>query len=100
MFAVVLLYLVQSYFTIKNNQIGSKWFWFLTVSSMIPCWAIVSRFSKNVVVDAIIYDVLLTVSYAIGILYFSNTFERLKVINLCGIILIIVGLLLFKRGLG
>lgn len=97
---VVLLYGLQGYLTIKNNQIGGKWFWFLAISSMLPCWAIVSRYSKDVVLDAIIYDVLLMVSYAVGILYFSNTFERLKVVNLCGIIMIIVGIYLFKRGLG
>lgn len=96
---VLVISTVSAFLSVKNNVEGGKWFFFLSLIGFIPTWAIVSRFSNNVVVDAMIYDLILVGTYTIGTLYFTHSFHKLEYSNLLGGLLILVGLFLFKHGL-
>lgn len=96
---IALFYVLSAYITIKNNSLGGKWFWVMVLVNAMPLWAIVSRFSKDVVLDAFIFDLVLILGYSFGLLYFTQTLSKLGVINWLGITLMFLGLFLFKRGL-
>ena len=68
--------------------------WLLMV--LFPIWILVSKISKNIVIDGIIFDVLLTVSYTISILYFTSGIIELTKLQYFGIIFILFGLFLIK----
>lgn len=81
-----------------SNQLNithnNKWAWFLFGTTMIPTWVMVCKYSNNVVFDAILYDLILLVSYS-GFLIFL-TKASLNVYNIFGLLLIFIGVVLFK----
>ncbi len=96
---VTLFYLLSAYITVKNNIHGGKWFLALILLNASPLWAIVSRYSKDVVLDAFIFDTILVVTYSIGLLYFTNSISKMGWSNYLGVGLMILGIFVFKRGI-
>lgn len=92
-------YYFQSWLTVQNNLHGQKWFWFYFCTSLLSSWPIISRYSKDVVWDAFIFDVAMVMSYSIGLLYFTNSFSKFSNNQWIGIFLIMVGMFLFKKGI-
>lgn len=78
-----------------SNQHGSNtagmWLWII---GALPIWVIISRYSKNILVDAMLYDTLLVITYTIGIAYFGD--KVLTPMNYAGIALMFAGLLMVK----
>lgn len=68
------------------NQGGNNWaaIWMMVIG-IIPIWIVVSRFSKNILFDAMLYDVLMMSVYTLGIAYFSD--KILTPLNYMGIAL-------------
>lgn len=96
---IAIFYIFSAYITIKNNSLGGKWFWVMVMVNAMPLWALVSRYSKDIVLDAFIFDLVLVLGYSFGLLYFTHTLGKLGVTNWLGITLMFLGLFLFKRGL-
>lgn len=96
---VTILYLYQSFLSVKNNLQGGKWFWIYFAVSLITPWILVSRFSKDIVFDAFIFDTILVLSYSIGLLYFTNSLSKFGYNQWIGIGMILAGMLFFKRGI-
>lgn len=77
------------------NQTGSvSAAWGLWMVGAIPLWVFVSKFSKNMLFDAMLYDSLMVVSFALAVSYFSGA--HLSWINYVGIILIGMAMILIK----
>lgn len=96
---VFFFYLLSAYITVKNNLNGGKWFWIMLISNAVPLWAVVSRYSKDVMFDTLLFDALLVLAYTLGLLWFTGGFSKLSWTNYLGLILFILGLFLFKRNL-
>ncbi len=93
----VLIYLFQAWLTVKNNTEGGKWFWIFGLVSLFTPWFIVSKYSKNLMFDAVIFDCILILSFGIGLLYFTKS--KLSLEQLLGIVLIGFGIYMFKTGI-
>jgi hypothetical protein len=65
---------------------------------IIPTWPLIALYSKRVVFDGLLFDTVLTIVYTISILYFTDTFSHLRLHNYLGLLLILVGLIIFKIG--
>ena len=94
--SVIVLYFLMGYFSVRSNVDGGKWMIFLAMIQLIPFWVVVSRVSKNLLFDALLYDSLLAISCIVAIGIFSNTFMNFNWYNIIGIILVIVGLIFVK----
>lgn len=79
---------------------NSKNFWAIWVVGALPLWAFVSKYSKDVVFDGVVFDVTMTISYTLGILYFTKSYYKLGMAQYVGLLMSLGGLLLFKKGLG
>ena len=75
-------------------QTGRFFFYLVWFFGSLPLWAIVAKYSKNMYVDALIYDSILVVSYSLSLLYFTET--QLKPINIVGLLLIFIAMVLIK----
>jgi hypothetical protein len=64
--------------------------------SCIPLWPIVAWKSKNIMQDALIYDITLTICYTCTIMIMSSTWLGPR--QYVGIIVAITGILIFKMG--
>ena len=77
------------------NQAGSMMAaWGLWIVGAIPLWVFVSKYSKNMLFDAMLYDSIMVVSFALAVSYFGA--GHLTWINYVGIILIGVAMILIK----
>lgn len=84
---------VQAWLSSKI-QTGRFFFYLVWFFGSLPLWAIVAKYSKNIYVDALIYDSILVVSYSLSLLYFTET--QLKPINIVGLLLIFIAMVLIK----
>lgn len=105
---IPLITLVQyfvMYASFKSNSVytdGSyKW---LLMNILIGClsaplWASIAYYSRNMVLDSVLYDITVAVTCVSFALYFSGKyFLSFNVTELIGIFVMISGLLIFKFG--
>lgn len=92
---VLLVYALTAILSVKNQ--GSEglkiWFWLLCVP--IPFWAIVSKLSKRLVFDALLYDLCLLVGMYVT-LYFVGAMDGFKPVQYIGVITALVGLFMMR----
>ena len=69
--SIILFYAAYSLASKQNQLSGGKWFWIVLLMGVFPGWAIVSRFSTNLLWDALLYDILMWISF-MGILIYMG----------------------------
>lgn len=92
----VLMYVLYAWIANQNNiQDSYKWFVMLSLLGAFPLWSFVSRVSKNIAIDGIIYNFILFTSETLALIYFSGM--KPSFVQWTGIGLSIVGLLLITK---
>ena len=89
------VYMGQGYLSgfIEAKDIKNQWL-VLWLFSCVPLWPMVTKFTTNVVRDAIIFDLLLIVGFHIGLIIFGS-YNGLTPQQWAGACLAIFGLILF-----
>lgn len=95
---VILQYLLIGFLTYKNNTSGG-WVAALWLAGAIPLWPLISRFSRDVVFDGLVFDVCMTVTYTLSVMFFTKAFYKFGLEQYMGLALILFGLFFFKRGI-
>ena len=92
---VFLHYLFISYlsFKVKNQD---NLLYLIWAMSLIPMWAIICKYSNDLALTGLIYDVVVMLGWSIGIILFSN--KSLSYMQYIGMVVIIIGLITFKVG--
>lgn len=99
MSALALAMTASAYFSYKQNITGDKLWFFLTwVITCVPLWAIVSRYSKNLVLDATLFDVLVVVVFFFALAHFTGQLHTLRWFQYLGFGMIVAGSILMKIG--
>lgn len=89
-----LVAIVGAYSSIQvNKNPQSLWFWFMFLP--ITVWPFVSRISKNIVFDGILYDSLVAVAWLLGFILFGAS-KDFTWMNYLGLMLAVIGLTLIK----
>lgn len=88
-------YSFQAYASYLNNTKGGNWFWFAVIFSAIPVWPLISRVSKGLLVDGLLYDVVLFFSYA-GTLLLLGAGKEFTFWQWIGFFLVTIGFILLK----
>ena len=87
----------SSYFSWRQNVTHDKvWFFATWAMGLIPMWALVSRYSRNIVADAVLYDTVITIVYYIALLCFTGQLAFVKWWQVLGFILAVAGTVLVK----
>lgn len=92
---IFVFYCGQAYISKLNNNIGGQWFYFAWLSSIIPIWALIARHSKTLLIDGIIYDVVLFISYVLTFTLLGEA-KGFNWQQWLGLIITIFGVLLMK----
>ncbi len=93
----IFLLIITAYFTYKLNVYKKPIYFIITwLITLVPMWSIVALYSKRLVFDGLLYDILLVVSYTVAILIFTKTHQTLTVINYMGLFFVVVGLFFFR----
>jgi uncharacterized membrane protein len=93
--SVVAVYTLQAYLSNLNSIHKGKYTLYLYLSGLFPLWTIASIYTKNMFFDGLVYDVLVTATFAFAILYFTG--QHLKLVNWFGMAMIIAGLILVRK---
>ena len=87
--------MLYAYISHRNNLEGGKWTVVIWIVGIVQIWPIVSRISKNLVVDGLLYDSLMACAYLIT-LGLLGRFKQFSSINYAGIVLIVLGIILSR----
>jgi hypothetical protein len=97
---VVFEYVAIAWLTYKTSiSPAPYWQYALWATGCIPLWAFVARYSKDVVRDGIYFDIAFTLVYTIAIMYFTKSYLRFGINQYWGLMLVLFGLMLFRRGM-
>ena len=81
----------------KNNTIGGN-FWLVATylcGALCPLWLIVSKYSKNLVFDGLLYDIVILLSY-VAAMFYVGRLESFGPFNYFGVFLLVIGMILVK----
>jgi len=98
---VAAVYGFMAFLSKKNQQnpvdifYRSKYFWAIAAMGWIPLWGIVSKYSRNMKFDALLYDFLMTSSFIV-VLFFLEDGTKLQLCQVVGAILVVTGLVLIR----
>jgi len=89
------LYFTIGWLSVKNNVYAKpQWMIPLIVVQMLPFWVAVTAVSKNLFLDAIIYDLCAIVACLAAIAIFSGI--KFSIWQIVGVVLVAGGILLIK----
>jgi hypothetical protein len=92
---VFLFYCSTAYLSKQNQDFGGKYFWFLVMVGCCPLWAIISRHSKSLIFDSLLYDTIMALSYYIVLVYLGSS-SGFTVWQYVGMAMVIAGLFLIR----
>jgi hypothetical protein len=96
----VILYAIHAYASYQNKDAqGFAPFLKVWLVSMCisPLWALVSRYSNNLLFDGLLYDILVFIVYAIMFVWLEQHYLSFRPINYIGIGVILVGMMMLKN---
>jgi len=86
---VVVYYIVYSWLSKQNNEFGGKWLWIALIwGAICPMWIVVSRLSKNLLFDGMLYDNLMFLTYVCTMI-FLGAHARLVIHQWFGLSLVV-----------
>jgi drug/metabolite transporter (DMT)-like permease len=98
---LIVLYVVSANFTVwandKENPDGWKWVAALYFLNLCGLWPLVARYSRALVMDSLIYDLILFFTFYFTLVYLGAA-ERFNGWQWAGCVAVIMGFVLMKIG--
>ena len=91
---------IGAYTSNKSLEAGgmSKWFFLNWAGWCMPIWAIVTLYTKDVVFDGLVYDLIMTIAFTIAIIIFTKSYNTMNIYNFIGVAITLIGLVIYKLG--
>lgn len=95
--AIIFYYCVTSWLSVlvKDEQ-GWKYFIILQAAQILSLWAIVAKFSRNLVFDGMLFDILILVSFYV-MMFSMGQMEDFSGKQWVGCVFCVLGLLMIKK---
>jgi len=94
--AVIAWYVLYSYVSKLSNDTKSiSPLIFLFLLGSCPIWALLSRYSKNLIFDGMLYDILMSVTFVVTMSLLGSG-DSFSTQNWIGAILVVLGFILMK----
>lgn len=91
---LILLSTFQCYASTKFNARVPHWGLVLWLSALIPVWLVISRYSKDILLDGLAYDVVVFLTWGIAAGFITGRFQTYSVVQWVGLVLVVTGFLL------
>ena len=99
--AAILLYIVCGYWTIwandKSDPNSIRWVWALYLINILGLWPWIARFSKNLVLDGLLYDLIIFFVFYLTVLCLGAA-KGFTTVQWVGTGVVIVGFVMIKVG--
>jgi hypothetical protein len=95
---VIIYYIIYAYFSKLNGDTKYlSYFFLLYIMQAMAIWPIVSRYSKNVLIDGMIYDLIIVMVFY-GTLIWMGAARPFGWLQWTGLVLMVAGTILIKLG--
>ena len=92
----IIFQFIGAYFSNRLNiSKDNKWLVLQYFWTLLPLWSIVCKYSSNVLFDAVLYDLIILITYSFSLIILTKA--PLSVTNYIGLAIIFLGLVLFKK---
>ena len=96
---ITIVYALSAILSKKANDSQDwKWVWILYSMNLLGMWPFISKYSKNLIRDGLIYDLVIFLSFYFTLLFLGAA-KNFTTTQWIASILIFAGLLLFKLDL-
>jgi len=92
---IALIFGLNAYFSHNNSVSGGKWFFLVWAASCSPLWALMTKYSKNLIFDGLIYDIFGLIVYTTVIVALASK-QTFSVNFYIGVAVAILGLIIMK----
>ena len=95
---LIVYYILYAYLSKRFNE-GFTWttfLWFYALN-LLPIWVFVAKYSKNIIFDGLLYDVIMFVTF-FGALTFLGSADKFSLSQWIGLIFVVIGFLFMKLG--
>lgn len=94
---VIIYYITAAVWSKKLNDDPSswKWFWAIVILQIAGFWPILAKYSKNLLFDAVLFDVIILLSYYVTLVWLG-TGSSFTPLQWCACSMIVLGILIFK----
>jgi len=91
-------YFIYTWFIYKNSLTATygMYFWIGAVFGAFPLWLLISKHSKDVMFDGMIYDIVLFLGCAIGAGFFTGKIYSFNTTQWFGFLLVVLGFFMVK----
>lgn len=94
--SVIIYYFVYSWLSKQSNMFGGSWIWTAFIfGALCPFWIIVTRISKNLLFDGMLYDNIMFLTYVITMILLKEG-RSFDIKQWVGLALIVVGSVLIR----
>jgi len=99
--AVIVMYIWQAWLSQKVNAPASHWRYFtmLWIAGCIPLWTIVAKVTKNMMFDALLYDLIMFTAFT-GALIKMGACKSFNCLQWVGLTMCLIGFVIIKIGVG
>ena len=92
----VAYYGFYAYLSRQSNTFGGNWSLLMFITGAVcPLWLIISRSTKNLLFDGILYDTLMFLAFVLTLIVLGEG-SKWGIIQYSGLFLVITGLVLLK----
>jgi len=95
--ATFIYYGIYALIANKSNLTHER-FWLIATficGALCPLWMLVSRYSKDLMFDGLLYDIVILLSY-VAAMFYVGRMESFGPLNYFGIFLLVIGMILVK----
>ena len=97
--SLIIVCAVHSWLSKYNNEVGGKWMIYTFIwGAVFQLWWIVSRISKNIVFDAMLYDNIMFLAYSLTLILLGCG-DHFAKHQWFGVLLILIGSIVMRIGI-
>jgi hypothetical protein len=90
------VYALYAWLILQNKIHGGHWFWVAWIVGALPLWLVTSRWSKDLMFDGMLYDVVMFTAYGLATAYFTQRMATMGLVQWLGFMMIVAGFFLVK----
>jgi len=93
---VIVYYSILAWMSKQNNEFGGKWMYIMYIYGVVwPGWIIISRISKRLLFDGMLYDNIMFITYSVTMI-FLGAHSKLTTHQWIGLGLVIIGSVMLR----
>lgn len=92
---LIVFYIGHAWLSLKNNQ-EDGWLIWLLLYNALPAWVVISKISKRILFDGMLYDNIMFLTYVFTIAYLDKSIKSFSCCQWLGFMLVMAGSIMMR----